>query len=272
MATQEQWDRSKHFTTLANGDALAFVAHGDRQRRPLILIHGLSDSSRSFSLISPFLDGFYRVIPDLPSHGLSEAGTRPHTIEGYAASIVEFIRAQHLQRPTLVGHSLGAMVACHAAAELGEEISGVICMNGAAQLHWGAENSLAAAIMAMPEPIDPISDFFDVWHATHVPIGDQFLQFVRTEAARVPKSTWVSLINSISRVNISEVAERISVPALVLYGLHDHLFDFEQQNILAKLLRTEKPMTVLDCGHNPHWDAPEQAAKIVSAFSAGRES
>lgn len=69
------------------------------------------------------------VIFDNPRAGLSnDSSTAPLSIEGMAASTMELLRALELERPDVLGFSLGGMVALAMAAgysgELGAVVSG----------------------------------------------------------------------------------------------------------------------------------------------------
>jgi pimeloyl-ACP methyl ester carboxylesterase len=267
MLSHEWWELSKSNAKLPNGDSLAYVERGDRQSQTLLFIHGLSDSSRSFSLMDSYMDGYCRVIVDLPSHGSSSAGSQAHSIEGYAQVIADFVRSQGLRKPILVGHSLGAMVGCHAAAALRDEISGLICINGAARPSWDAENPLITEIRALPDPIDPKSEFFDSWHATTTTVCNQFMKHVRSEAVKVPRATWLSLLQSIANANLAIAAREVSVPARIVFGCSDHLFDISQQEMLVQWLRADALVKLESCGHNPHWDAPQRTAAEIKAFA-----
>ena len=71
--------------TPANGTTIAWSEAGDVTARPLILLHGLGDSHRTWRRVAPILAERYRVLmPDLPGHGLSGRPDATYTLDWYA--------------------------------------------------------------------------------------------------------------------------------------------------------------------------------------------
>ncbi len=79
---------------------------------PIVLLHGLADSHRTWRLAAPALATRFRVVmPDLPGHGLSGRPDAPYTLEWYADTLVAWLDAAGIDRASLVGHSYGGGVA-----------------------------------------------------------------------------------------------------------------------------------------------------------------
>ena len=77
--------------------------------RPLLLVHGLGGSWRSWSPVHSALAGFHEVIAiDLPGHGDSPTETNSATFAGLAGSLERFILAEGLEDVAAVGSSMGA--------------------------------------------------------------------------------------------------------------------------------------------------------------------
>ena len=69
---QSAWVGLKKEVRLANGTRLVFVELGDPEGEPLLLLHGYTDTSRSWSIIAPHLSGYRLLIPDQRGHGAAE--------------------------------------------------------------------------------------------------------------------------------------------------------------------------------------------------------
>ena len=77
--------------------------------RPLLLVHGLGGSWRSWSPILAALASHREVIAiDLPGHGGSPAEADSGTFAGLAASLERFIVAEEMENVAAVGSSMGA--------------------------------------------------------------------------------------------------------------------------------------------------------------------
>src|SRR5262245_32242021 len=90
---------------------LAYLDWGG-QGAPLLLLHGITSSARSWWRVAPTLaaEGYHVYALDLPGHGES-AETNDHRIANIAALTGATIRALGLDQPTLIGHSWGGATA-----------------------------------------------------------------------------------------------------------------------------------------------------------------
>jgi pimeloyl-ACP methyl ester carboxylesterase len=99
-----------------NGINLYFETHG--AGRPLILLHGGLGSGEMFGPILPALGERHQVIAaDLQGHGRTADIDRPIDIRLMAEDIAALIRHLDLDKPDVVGYSLGAGVALQTAVK-----------------------------------------------------------------------------------------------------------------------------------------------------------
>jgi pimeloyl-ACP methyl ester carboxylesterase len=95
---------------------------------PLLLIHGLGGSMRTFthSVLDHLAGEFRVVVMERPGSGESTRESRAGARLGSQAEIVSaFIRTVGLDRPVLVGHSLGGAVALAVALDNPEQVRGL---------------------------------------------------------------------------------------------------------------------------------------------------
>src|SRR5213592_4177465 len=79
---------------------------------PVVLIHGMLNSSRHWEAVALRLAREYTVIaPDLIGHGDSATPRGDYSIGAHAAVIRDLLSALGVERATIVGHSLGGGVA-----------------------------------------------------------------------------------------------------------------------------------------------------------------
>ncbi len=86
---------------------------GDAAAPPLIIVHGLRDHSHSFDDLARGLVDRFRVLAlDLRGHGDSE--TTPYYSFGhFVLDLHNLVRALRLERPVIIGHSMGGEVVGH---------------------------------------------------------------------------------------------------------------------------------------------------------------
>ena len=96
------------------------VALDEGQGHPVILLHGIASSSVTYDMVVPLLRDNHRVISiDLLGFGKSPAPTMAtYTLEEHVDAVSRTIRTLKISgRATLVGHSLGSLIAARFAAQ-----------------------------------------------------------------------------------------------------------------------------------------------------------
>jgi pimeloyl-ACP methyl ester carboxylesterase len=108
-----------------NGMNLYYESHGTG--RPLILLHGGLGSGEMFSPILPALSQHHQVIVvDLQGHGRTADIDRPIDIRLMAEDIAALIDHLGLEKPDLVGYSLGGGVAFFTAVKYPEKVGKLV--------------------------------------------------------------------------------------------------------------------------------------------------
>ena len=104
--------------------------YGNAGAPPLVLIHGMQDFALSFDPLAQALRSTYHVISyDLRGHGDSDKPgiyTMPHLLADLHAVIIQL----DLQRPRLVGHSLGGQVVSQYAGVFSDVPEAVVNIEG----------------------------------------------------------------------------------------------------------------------------------------------
>lgn len=94
----------------------------------LLLIHGLGGTMRTFthSVVERLSGEFRVVVMERPGSGESTRGPRACArVRSQAETVSAFMRVVGLERPVLVGHSLGGAVALAVALDYPEQVSGL---------------------------------------------------------------------------------------------------------------------------------------------------
>ncbi|PKO26833.1 MAG: alpha/beta hydrolase, partial [Betaproteobacteria bacterium HGW-Betaproteobacteria-5] len=111
------------------GRALRFLKAGTGA--PLVLMHTIRTQLDYFQEVIPQLAQHYTVYAiDLPGHGYSSIDTKASYDEPYLRSaVVAFIEKLDLREVTLVGESIGAVLALTVASALPDRIKAVVSSN-----------------------------------------------------------------------------------------------------------------------------------------------
>jgi pimeloyl-ACP methyl ester carboxylesterase len=93
----------------------------------LLLVHGISDHSGTWSHLLPSLAERYTVIaPDLLGHGGSDKPRADYAAAAYACGLRDLLGVLDVDRVTVVGHSLGGGVAMQFAYQFPERCSRLV--------------------------------------------------------------------------------------------------------------------------------------------------
>lgn len=98
---------------------------------PLILLHTIRTQLEYFRSLAPLLaENFTVYAVDMPGHGFSSVDTTQQYDEPYLRwGIAEFLKSLDLRDVTMVGESIGAVVALTVASEVPERIKAVYAFN-----------------------------------------------------------------------------------------------------------------------------------------------
>src|SRR5947207_7442475 len=104
QATFEAWEVDLH------GHRVIYRTVGSGP--PVVLIHGMVNSSKHWEAVALRLAAEYTVIaPDLIGHGDSATPRGDYSIGAHAAVIRDLLTVIGIERATIVGHSLGGGIA-----------------------------------------------------------------------------------------------------------------------------------------------------------------
>jgi pimeloyl-ACP methyl ester carboxylesterase len=125
-STSQQGPRMTAVRTLelADGRALCVRSWPGSGKEPLVLLHGLLDSSEGWGRLCEHVSG---VAFDLPGFGYSDPPTRG-SIMGYARDVAEGLDLLGIERMTVVGHSFGGAVAAALAELLADRVTGLVLL------------------------------------------------------------------------------------------------------------------------------------------------
>ena len=111
-----------------NGIKLYYEIHGDG--RPLVLLHGGLGALEMFGPNLPALAKGHQVIAvDLQGHGRTADIDRPLSLEFMADDIAALIKSLRLDRPDIVGYSLGGGVALQTAVRHADVVGRLVLVS-----------------------------------------------------------------------------------------------------------------------------------------------
>lgn len=96
----------------------------------VLLIHGVTASHLSWSLVAERLPGLRLIAPDLRGRGRSSPLTGPGGLAAHAGDLVAVLDALQVPRALVVGHSMGAFVALVLGDLHPDRVEGLVLVDG----------------------------------------------------------------------------------------------------------------------------------------------
>lgn len=266
IPTQAEWADAKRVVTLSNGIDMAYVEAGAPDGPPVLLIHGYTDNSRSWSLIAPHLAKRRLLAIDLRGHGKSDAPPCCYAYTDLANDAALFLDAMGIARADVIGHSLGSLAGQLLAAQHPERVRDLVLISSTTFMGGGPGSWLWDNITALKAPIDPESQFMKDWYANPNPVDTDFIDRERKESAATPLHVWTGVLWGTVVNDLTAIAPLVKAPVLVLWGDQDGLFDLTHQERLEKAYPDARFEVFAGGGHNMFWEFPQDAARIISDF------
>lgn len=135
-------------SVIANGIKIHYHRTGGHMP-PLVLVHGYSDNGLCWIRLAKALEETYDLImPDARGHGLSEAPETGYATEDMAADLAGLIEALEMDRPAVLGHSMGASTAATWAAQYPQQVRVVLLEDPP----WFDEQRMQQRASTVPTP------------------------------------------------------------------------------------------------------------------------
>jgi pimeloyl-ACP methyl ester carboxylesterase len=270
-----------------NNVRLHFIIVGDPDAPPLVMFHGngtlLQDLTIS-GLVDAAASKFRVICFDRPDFGHS---SRPRSViwgpERQAELFCAALTRLGIERPLVLGHSWGTLVALAMAARNGERVKGLVLVSGYYFPTWRFDVWFAS-IAAMPligdalrYTISPISSWLGLplfakktFAPKPVPeiVKKEYprLMLIRPSQLRAVAEDSAFLLTSASAATLTMSYRRLKCPTAIIAGRDDEIVDSEQAVRLQKAMPHAAVTLVPEVGHMVHYftaDGIMKTAEVV---------
>lgn len=265
---QAGWAARKQRVRLPNGIELAYVELGNPAGRPVLLLHGYTDSSRVWSIVAPWLADYRLLIPDQRGHGASSAPDCCYAMSEFANDARLFLDALDVDRASIVGSSMGSMVAQVFAAEYPGRVDRIALAGSTALVPVRRGDAFWTSIMGLRDPIASNTDFLREFSpgASPTPVDATFVRYFDREMAAVPFHVWRAVPRELLDVPIGRYAPDIGADVLILSGGRDPIFPAEHHRALVQAYPRAEAHVFADLGHNLVVERPHEVGPVLAAF------
>jgi non-heme chloroperoxidase len=253
---------------LDTGVRLRYAEAGDPAAEPLIMLHGYSDSWYSFSPVIPLLESRYRLLAlDQRGHGASDQPASGYAMRDLAQDVVAFMDELGIRRATIVGHSMGSLVAQQIGLIAPERVERLVLVGSGTELgRMNDRDAFAEAVNALTDPVslEFIRGFQE--STIHHPVPEAFLDSAIGESTRLTARVWKALLEGMLGAPPADGLDRQGIPTLLIWGDRDSVFPPANRDALAARLPEAERLDYEETGHAVHWERPEQFAEDLHDF------
>lgn len=230
---------------------------------PMLWLHGAGGSDTWSPAQDVLAESFTVWAPAHPGFAGTELPAWVHDVHDVAFHYVDFIGAAGLERPTVVGISLGGWIATDLAVHRPDLVARLVLVDS-----LGLRPATPMPDLFIMEPAQAMAVLFS--DAPPIPAagdggGDPVDMIVRMyeEQAASARLMWKRPYDP----RLQRRLHHAGMPALVVWGAEDRLLPPDHGRTLADLLPDARFVVVPDAGHVVPLEAPDTFAHLVTEFA-----
>lgn len=258
---------------------------GPERAPALLLIHGLGDEADSWRRVFlPLAEGYQVVALDLPGFGRSDQPDRAYTVAFFARAVAGLMDDLGIDRATLVGSSLGALIAQRLALAAPARVERLLLLDGCLPVQrtlppgplWAfltpGLGELAYTSLRRDQ---------DAAYATLRPYYADLDALPEDERAFLRERVWARVWSAGQRRAFLSALRWLSVdaatraptyalqlagcrtPTHLVWGEHDRIVARAVAEANAAILPDARLTIIPGCGHLPHQERPEAVLGLV---------
>ena len=259
------------YVELPSGVTLEYVEQGDPAGIPVLMLHGVTDSWRSFEPVLPHLPPSIRAFClTQRGHGDSDRPATGYRTREFAIDVAAFADTLGLGPVVVVGHSMGATNAKRFAIDCPERARALVLIGAFAS--YRSNPVLAefwqSAVAPLRDPVDPAFAREFQESTLGRPLSPAFLDMVVRESLKVPARVWRGAFAGFFEDDFAAELGAIAAPTLLLWGDRDALARRVDQDALVAGIPGARLVVYEGTGHALHWEEPARFAADLAAFVA----
>lgn len=270
-----------HRITSADGTELFVAQTGPTDAPAILLIHGWSQCHLSWKkqLNGPLAKRYRLIAPDLKGHGASgkpDAASSYDNAQPWAEDIAAIIQSLELDKPLIVGWSMGGWLVCDYLSVMGEDnVSGIALVGSSIRMGQIGGETLQAKRRPEVQATGMYTNNLDANLSATIafvkacfasPLSKQDLAFMVGFNMLVPPH-----IRKAARFRVEDHREMLAdykKPALIVTGAAEKLSLPPMVAEIEAALPHATSVTMKGCGHAPFWEDPAAFDDHLSTFAA----
>jgi len=238
--------------------------------RTIVFLHGWPLSHKQFEYqfnVLPSM-GFRCIGIDWRGFGASDKPIGGYNLERLADDIRMVVEALKLSNFALAGHSTGGAIAIKYVTRYnGYGVSKLILIDPASPTGFtkdGAARFMEMCLNDRPRMMQEVTDQFFFRYVT-----SSFADWFNAIGLEAAGWSTAAIIQLLSELNLYADLPKISVPTLIVHGIHDKVVPFAQAEETKRLIPNAQLVPFSYSGHGSFYDERDKFNQLMNQFVGG---
>lgn len=235
-------------------------------KAPLVFINSLGTSLHIWDdVVTRFRDR-QCIRYDKRGHGLSDAPPAPYTMRDHSNDLLGLLDHLAIGQATLIGVSVGGMIALDFAAQHPERVASLVLMDTGGKIGDADSWNMRIETLEQHGMAHLANAILERWFAPTTQGAMRKIGY--NMLVTTPLAGYIGTCAAIRDADLRPTLAAITMPALVLCGAQDSATTPKFVEKLATALPNGKFQLIDGAGHIPSWEQPDATADAIRTFLA----
>ena len=249
-------------TVQVRGVATHLFEAGPKTAPPLLYLHGTYLGNLWIPFHQQLAQRFHLFAPDIPGFGLTGRPDWMRDMSDYVLYWRDLLDALGLEKPFIVGHSLGGWMAAELAVWYPERVGKLVLANAAG---IRVKGSPLGSLFAMNPQEVLMACFDDIAAAAPLmpaEVNNDYLVSQYRQLTTLASLAW----NPGYDPKLERRLERVTCPTLVIWGRRDRLIPAVYGEVFHQRIAGSELVMLDGTGHMPMFEKPDEWSGAIGDF------
>jgi pimeloyl-ACP methyl ester carboxylesterase len=228
--------------------------------KTLVFIHGSGGDHTIWIHQYTQLKKYFNIAAlDLPGHGRSE-GAGEQDVAVYVEWVRQILEVLAIEKPVLIGHSLGAAISLSYALAYGDKLAGIVPVGGGATMP--VNQAILDGLKTDPAAVIAMTAKFSIAKSNR----DRLSNILVKSMSSVNPDVLYGDFLSCHKLDVTAAISRIRVPALLICGDEDKMTPPAMSRYLEENIPGAQLALIKNAGHFTMLENVEEFNRTLKAF------